>query len=370
MSRAVVLCAVLGACADVPTPVAFAGLSLVVTTDGDGTHVKSDVFEIDFPATGVLLPTHLLDATGQELLGSNPACAAESLVGVSVTPALTVAGGSSATSSKLTVVEAGPGVVKIRVTYAATYPCPSATSLSGSTDFTIVPSGRIVREDSVQPTAEVLSPSASCGCATSQQNFAFSTFYTFAGAGASQVQTDGTPIADDVFQSCSMYSNHGIAVSFAQLTDTHTRYHAGATAAHVLDWYANATTLPTDQKPMTSAIQIGAGATCQQLQAFLADAPISIGDTQLDSTDHDGIYRDNLAVHTSAFDIKPQPGKPNIPPGFAISVDLGGADHATITRSDGLEGTIGVPQREDGSRYLIFFPGGLAAGETITITPQ
>ncbi len=368
MPRVVLVCTVLVACADVPTPASFAGPSLAVTTDGDGTHVKSATFELAFPAIGVKLPDHLYNAAGVELLGRDPGCAAASLVGVSAAPAITLDGAASATTSELLIENAGPAIVKAHVTYASAYSCPAATQLGGATDFTIFPSGRIVREDlGVQATTLALSASPSCGCATTQQNFAVSTFWAFAGTGASQVLTDGNPVTAGATQACSMYGDHGIAVSFAGGGSTSTEFQLGATSAHVLHWVAGATSLSTDTHSMTSAINLGsAGQTCAQIMQPLYDAPIEIAGTTYPFTDHDGIYRDS-GVRTGAFEIRTPT---RIAPGWAISVDLGATDHATITRTPDLGTTVGVPQRELGTRFLLFFPDGLVAGETITITPQ
>lgn len=372
-SRAWVLFLV-AACADVPTPPQFDGPGLIVSTDSVGTHVdsyNSNVFSLVFSATGAKLPIQLT-ANEKDYLGTATGCAADSGVGFTLAPALTVAGGSPASTSTLTVIDPGPGVVKVRVAFDSAYNCPSATSISGTSDFTIFPSGRIVREDSVSPTKQALTPSATCGCASAQQNFTFSSAWTFDGVGAMQVQEDNSPVGPDVFLACTMYgtTHPGLAVSFANIAGSHTRFQTGATATHAIDFDADATSLATDTKVMTSAIQIGgAMETCHQLLVPLVDVPLQIGAQTYPYTDHDGVYRDvNGGVRTAAFDIVATT-KP-VPPGFAVSVDLGGADHATIVRNPDLGVAVGVPQREADTHYLIFFPDGLAVGETITITPQ
>ena len=164
-----------------------------------------------------------------------------------------------------------------------------------------------------------------------------------------------------------MYSDHGIAVSFAGGGSTSTEFQLGETSAHVLHWIADATSLSTKTFSMTSAINLGsAGQTCDQIMQPLYDSPIEIAGTTYPYTDHDGIYRD-AGARIGAFEIRTST---RIAPGWAISVDLGGTDHATITRTPDLGTTVAVPQRELGTRYLIFFPDGLGPGETITITPQ
>jgi hypothetical protein len=373
MSSRVWVLLLVTACADVPTPAQFDGPGLAVSTDAIGTHVdsyNSNNFSFVFSATGAKLPIQLT-ANGEDYLGTSSACATDSGVGFTLAPAITVAGGSPASTSTLTVVDPGPGVVKVRVAFDTAYSCPVATTISGTSDFTIFPSGRIVREDSVTPTTQELTPSATCGCATAQQNFTFSSAWTFDGAGATQVQEDNSPVAADVFLACTMYgtTHPGLAVSFANISGAHPRFHTGATATHAVDFDADATSLATDTKPMTSAIQIGAAMeTCHQLLVPLIDVPLQIGAETYPYTDHDGVYRDiNGGAHTEAFDIVATT-KP-VPPGFAVSVDLGGADHATISRSPDLGVAVGVPQHEADTHYLIFFPDGLAVGETIRVTP-
>lgn len=374
MSSRVWVLFMVAACADVPTPPQFDGPGLVVSTDSVGTHVDSyntNNFSFIFSATGAKLPIQLT-ANEKDYLGTSTACAADSGVGFTVAPALTVAGGSPASTSTLTVIDPGPGVVKVRVAFNSAYSCPSATAISGTSDFTIFPSGRIVREDSVSPTTQALTPSATCGCAAAQQNFAFSSAWTFDGIGATQVQEDNSPVAPDVFLACTMYgtTHPGLGVAFANIAGSHTRFHTGATATHAIDFDADATSLATDTKVMTSAVQIGAAMeTCQQLLVPLVDVPLQIGAQTYPYTDHDGVYRDvNGGARTAAFDIVATT-RP-VPSGFAVSVDLGGADHATIVKTPDSGVAVGVPQHEADTHYLIFFPDGLAVGETITITPQ
>ncbi|HEX7701237.1 MAG TPA: hypothetical protein VF403_10955, partial [Kofleriaceae bacterium] len=347
MSSRVWVLLLVAACADVPTPPQFDGPGLVVSTDSIGTHVdsyNSNIFSFIFSATGAKLPIYLT-ANGEDYLGTSTACAADSGVGFTIAPALTVAGGSPASTSMLTVIDPGPGVVKVRVAFNSAYSCPTATAIIGTSDFTIFPSGRIVREDSVTPTTQELTPSATCGCASAQQNFTFSSAWTFDGAGATQVQEDNSAVAPDVFLACTMYgaTHPGLGVSFANITGSHTRFHTGATATHAIDFDADATSLATDTKPMTSALQIGAATeTCHQLLVPLVDVPLQIGAQTYAYTDHDGVYRDvNGGAHTAAFDIVATT-KP-VPPGFAVSVDLGGADHATIVKTPDPGVAVGVP---------------------------
>jgi hypothetical protein len=237
-----------------------------------------------------------------------------------------------------------------------------------------------VREDlAVQPSTDQLGLVGACGCQqeTDPMNFHdlfFSSFWAFDPMGATQVQADGSAVTEDVYAACTMYAQRAVGVRWVQQAGTNTRFHAQLTASHIYD-------LPTldhkllDPTPrsITSAIQISdappaAPSDCGKVLAGLDPAvPLKIGDTLLEQQDHDGIYRDPL-THSAAFTIAPMGVA--LPPGFVVSVDLGGVDHATLTRSPAGANPIGVAQREDASRFLFVFTDGLEPGESITIEPR
>lgn len=95
-------------------------------------------------------------------------------------------------------------------------------------------------------------------------------------------------------------------------------------------------------------------------------ADVAIGHTPRDRADDDGIYRDSVP-HASAFDVARVNSA--VPAGFAISVDLAGATHATMTRSDAMPPRV-IAQREEGSRFLFVFFQELSPGESVTIEPH
>jgi hypothetical protein len=105
---------------------------------------------------------------------------------------------------------------------------------------------------------------------------------------------------------------------------------------------------------------------CGKILASIGDIPVMIGGTRLDVVDHDGIYRDP-STHKASFTIEPAGAA--VPAGFVVSVDLGGASHAAITRSPATA-RVAVAQRETSSRFLFVFFDGLAPGESITIEPR
>jgi hypothetical protein len=276
--------------------------------------------------------------------------------------------GAGHVRSTIMTLLSGPAVVKIRVTFGVDYLCPAIQTVSGTIDFTMFPGGRIVREDiAVTPSTNPLAQDANCGCqqsASSPADLRVLSYWAFEPMHATQVQANGQAATDGMLAACTMYPEVAIGVSWAEQA-AGARYHPNATASHVLDWTAGAATLATTPLSMTSAIQIAdtpdlPTSKCRDVLALLADAPLQIGDTRLPSADHDGIYRDPV-THTGAFEVKATGTE--VPSGFAISVDLGGADHADLS------GRIATVQH-DGGRFLIAFRDGLSPGDSFTIEPK
>jgi hypothetical protein len=376
MKYATVLSLLVG-CASVDDAPALSGPTLEVSVDS-AVHVTAPDYKMDFSDTGIRLPAHLT-VSEIELLGTEDC--SENLIGVAVAPAVAVAAGmphgSDAVRSEITTVLSGPAVAKVHVTFEVDYHCPTKQTVAGAIDFTMFPGGRIVREDlAIKPSTDRLTKAGNCGCQqeTNPTNFhdlVFSSYWAFRKTGATQVQPNGTrvdPLVDDLFAACTMYPELAIGVAWNQQSNTGTRYSPHETASHVLAWSTDSDPSMLDPTPqsMTSAIQIAdtPGLTdCAAVLALLADVPLEIGSTRLGATDHDGIYRD-ATVHTSAFDIKPVTEP--IPSDFAISVDLGGADHAVLHPA----GIAATAQREDGNRFVIVFRDGMNLGDVITIEPR
>jgi hypothetical protein len=374
MRYAIVLTALVG-CASVDDP---SGLNAqgMYTEEDTAFRVFAPGYQMNFSATGLHLPEHLLVNQGVlDVLGTDLACF-ESRVGVSVIPALSADAGT-ASRSTITPILNGPAVVKVNVTYEVDYSCPGPETLKGETDFTLLPGGRIVREDiMVTPSSNHLDKVGNCGCQQESNpsnfhNLFFTSFWAFDPIGATQVQANGNPVTEDVYSACTMYRDRAIGVAWEMQAGTGTRFKPNAAAAHVLDWVRDQTGLDPTPQSITSAIQIsntppGPPSDCGKVLALLADVPLQIGNTLLGSSDHDGIYRD-LAVHDSPFTITAHGA--DVPAGFVISVDLGGATHAKVTRSPAKD-EIGVVQRESDTRFLIAFTDGLAANESIAIEPR
>jgi len=372
----------LAGCASVSEPAGLAPPGLAVTSTG-GVRVIGPDFEMDFAPTGLHLPNHLTVSNGLvELLGVD-GCAAESLVGYGVTPAVSAAADLTGPGlrSEITTPLAGPAVVKVHVTFEVDYLCPAKQTMAGAVDFTVFPSGRVVREDlAVTPSTSHLIKAGSCGCQqttvpTDFSDLHFTSYWAFQPSGATQVQASGVAVTEDVFAACTMYPQRAIGVSWNKVdgSGTATRFHANVAASHILDWPTtpDRSTIDPVRQSMTSAIQISntppvAMSDCGKILDRLADVPLQIGDTVFDYSDHDGIYRDP-ARHGAAFTIAATTAA--VPAGFAVSVDLGGASHATFTRRPAAV-PVGLVQREAGDRFLIVFTDGLAPGEAIAVEPR
>lgn len=362
-------------CANVPS---FAVSEPVLRVTADrGVRVAGSNFELDFAASGVHMPEHLI-VDHVDVLGVDDTCRGENRIGIAVAPARQASAGVADTNPEPTVLAAGPLIAKVKVQYALDYTCPNNERLSGTSEFTIFPSGRIARWDSqVQPSNNSLTQVGECGCqhetdSVNFQDLFFSSFWAFEPVGANQVQANGNPVTDGVLAACTFYAEHAIGVAWQNPVPvgSHTRFHAQRTASHSLDWPTsnNRMILPTPQS-VASAIQITSPAPspnqCGAILDSLADVALTIGGENF-KPDSDGIYHDPT-VHTVAFDIAAATA--DVPAGFAISVDLGGADHAVIKRSDGTE-RIAVAQRELDNRFFIIVNDRLKLDDSLTIEPR
>lgn len=121
----------------------------------------------------------------QELLAGNtdPCVRDERAAGVSLYPAFAV-DHQSVQVGQATTLRAGPALATTRVTWAqavpmatATFGCDTATTVTGTIDFTVQPNGRVVRYDRVTVSAGV---STCAGCADPDGNPPiFTSYLTF-----------------------------------------------------------------------------------------------------------------------------------------------------------------------------------------------
>lgn len=385
MTRAIGLVA-LAACATVPDPPAELGDDRVVVSYANGgvqvrglTEAGATLYEMSFPSTAdqIGMPDSF-KVGGREVLRLAPDdCNRERRIGVALFPAGVVTSGDIASfggeSNVETIVEA-PGLAKVRVTYEIDYLCPSIQKLSGESVFTFFPTGRIVREDiGIEPSEGAIDPqgaSVECGCGFTDIDFFFTSFWAFADNGLDeQVDANNMQPRDGITSAaCTMYPTHGVGVAWQ---DASTRYHPSVASAHVYDFLAGQETIPADAMgTVTSAVQVHDGprvpGTCGDILAQLADPRLLVGEEQLGSTDHDGIYRPDQE-HSEVTELTTDDG---IPGSWAISMNLGGATHGRVTREPPIEDFVRFhadPETE-GNTVFVFLQG-LAPGESITIEP-
>jgi hypothetical protein len=272
--------------------------------------------------------------------------------------------GEGTDSTATTLIE-GPALVRVEVNYKVDYMCPGAQTLDGTSTFTMLPTGRIVRRDSIQPSTDTLAPNATCGCESGSGDLTFSTFYAFDAQAAQQVDAAGATLGDGTPQGCTIYPDAAIGVAFNPGDGTPRSSGAGA---HILDFERNTASLPNTRRETTSAIQIFsdddlAPSFCEDILGLLAVVNLSVNGEPR-TTDLDGVFDDEGVVHTGPITLEPIDDP--IPPGFAIQLDLGGATHATVSRPVDRV----FRQRGPGNTYFFVFPDELDVGDSITIVPE
>jgi hypothetical protein len=369
MARVLAVAVVVAGCASPTAP--DLGPSLV-TIVGDASATRLEVtppdtnslpYELDFPTTGVRLPSKLVIGL-VDALATN-ACPTESGIGVAVFPAIVATpldrGGPASDTGDVSVTMPGPGVGQVRVEWTAPYMCGGAQVASGVSTFTAFPTGRIVRHDEmVVPSSTTLMPGADCTCNSMPGSFFFTSFYAF--APGDDVNRDGSGASDGNQQYCTLYGDHGIGVSWP---DSATRVPHQSVYVH--DWANNVPTLEPVAQHLTSALQISPQNDCNAIQFGLDDNMLSIGGDPK-STDDNGLFVDDTR-HDAPFDITTSDPNIDVSPGFAIVLNMD--PHATITRTPPLAGQFFIAQLlPDADRVLVWFRDGLAGGETIHVEPQ
>jgi hypothetical protein len=354
---------VASACASPPAnPAGGALLAVDATTASVSTTSKAPIrYTVAFADHGVRMPQSVFIDDVDRV--ATDRCPAESGIGIGVAPVLNavapVHGGIDA-SGTLKIDLPGPVIARILITWMAPYMCSGAQQeAKGTSTFTFYPNGRIVRDDVATPSTTALG-GPDCGCG-GQSAYSFTSFWTF--AAAQVVNPDGTALTSGPVTSCAVYSNHMIGVAWPN-SSTHV-HQTAATSSFVYDWETDAAPLRPMSRGVTSAIMLSeqtAAASCGDVLSDLDDVPLLVNGVTM-ATDTSGMYVD-LAVHTSPV-VLSVPGA--LPRGSAISLNVG--DFASVTRSPAVDGDWYAIQN-DGDQSIFWFRDGLAAGETITITPR
>lgn len=341
--------------------------SILITADT--AHVASlgsVPYELQLATDGLLLPEQL-NFAGASWIASTEACPTEAGVGVNVFPAVRAAakgqGGDppspTDTSTKIEIELNGPAIARVRSHWAVDYACEGHNNTaSGDLVLTLFPSGRIIRRDEhVFATQTTLTmPNMPCGCAQASDYY-FTSSWTFPEAAVARDDHD-LPASNSLLQACAIVSGvGGVALAWP---DSHTRFHPTTSNAFVYDWDAGATTLGTGEHAVTTRMQLGTATSCPMLLAKLEMPAISVAG-EITTVGDDGIYAvDHPESGTFAIT-----ASTTIPPGWAIALHLGGADHIKIT-GEGADGYV-VEDDHGIGRTLIYFPKELAAGSSLSV---
>ncbi len=338
----------------------------LIDADATGKVLSHDLkYELQFAATGVRLPSSLTIGGSPELLLGG-GCPRESGIGFGVFPAITASGlNGSPGSSDLTVVMSGPAIARVRVAWSTPYPCQGAQIASGSTTFTLFPSGRIVRTDAaIMPSTThlgVTPKGEQCGCSSDSPGFDVETFWAFrAGTDVDESGAPSPPAGAPA--GCTLYPADGVGIGVGW-GDTATRM--PGQSIYVKDLVAQQATLDPAPSSWTSAIQLANTATsCSDILAGLVDPDILVGGAHVQS-DETGIFRADGAL-TAAFTLTTTN---YVPPGWAVSLDLDPHAVLTSSRSTGTAWYAAQIDPADG-HTLLYFRDPLDVGDTITIEPK
>ncbi len=375
MKWAFVVTIALGACSSVDD-VTFPDPLMQVEENGGLVTVSpaQGGYSFTFAAGGQLaMPLEFTtQGTGnRNLFGLNQTCARESLVGISMFPAVAATADPQMgtenfdRSTDFTIESDGPYVVRIHTTYSITYDCPMTEELAGVTDYTLFPDGRIFRHDSnVTPAQHDLTEIAACGCGdATTSGFFFTSFWTFDAQGVTAV---GDAMND--LDTCLQYANQGIGMSWSKpaargVITPSTGPNLIANVFDFIDPTGSPTVSATLDEEVGSVLRIAPD--CGQALASTVDPHLLVGTSDI-QIDLDGVYVDE-ATHDAAFTLRARDLNTPMPP-FAFVTDVGG--HATISIDDNELSPSQVHAQPDGNRTLFYFAEGLAPNSTITIDPQ
>jgi hypothetical protein len=376
-----VTCVCAGACAKleernnggpVPQVVAVSADTSIVTGGGEAK------FALEFSSTGVRLPISFKH-NDMELLATN-ICPEPSLAGISLEPMTTAVAGRAVAAglesqNTIRATWTGPAVAQVIVTYGVEYDCAGKQTLEGSSTFTIFPSGRVVRNDAVQPTksAAAIDTSSCGGCrGPTGAGSRFDAFWTLRPDG-DRWEIDPmngermlTPTQIGTASvSCALYSTHGIALGWAgDGTPSSDQLDNIDPMAFRYDFAKGTMIDSTVEVGLSHLIFAESGHTCAELEAKLIQPPFVI--------DHHGMQ----PLLPSAFGIYEYPNRVDYAEirtqsglayqhGFALRLDIGEPEHLRIERKSGEQLT--YVEQKDGAAYILWIQDGIAEGDSIII---
>jgi hypothetical protein len=359
--RWLVMSSLLGACAPTPplptsgidpSQVDYNGAFLsarsgpLVMQMGTPPQIQMPLILVSFPndTTNLLAPPPAANQCG------------EGYAGINFSPVARASAATTVGMSSTTTLLQGPAVARFKVDYSVPYQCNGMRTLSGSSTFTMLPSGRIERlDENVIASPSAISGADGCGCAQSPaEQFVWSSFWTF-NSEAELTPADSNRTGE-YGAGCTIFDGQTIAVKFDKPSEQ--RDIAGN---HFVAFWTGTPFMLTEPQRSRSSIAISPASSCANALMRLEDPTILIEGK--DVTTEQGIYVDTSAPYTSTVRIETNFPVPN---GFALQINLAGATHARVLK-DGFE--FGYTAELDGEHPVFWFNTEFMPNETITIEP-
>jgi hypothetical protein len=352
----------LGACAPTP-PLATGGIDPAqVEYNGAYLEARSGPLvmrmgtppEIQMPVILVASPNDMTN-----LLAPAPATnqCGEGYVGINLSPAARASAATMVGMSSTTTLLQGPAVARFSVEYKVPYECNGLHTLSGTSIFTMLPSGRIERLDDmvIGSSSSIPSTAGECGCAQSAtEQFLFSSFWSF--RSTAELTAGDANRTDEFGPGCTLFDGQTIAVKYDKPSEQQ-----AFNGTHLVYFAKSTPFMLTEPQRSRSSIVITPGPSCSGALKKLEDPTLIIDGK--DVTTEQGIYVDTAAPHTKTVRIGTNFA---LPDGFALQINLAGATHARVLK-DGLE--VGYTAELDGEHPVFWFNTDLQPNSEITIEP-
>ncbi|MDQ3341106.1 MAG: hypothetical protein M4D80_38605 [Myxococcota bacterium] len=374
MLRVVLLAVACAGCASVP-PAENTNVNSgpELTVYEDGAEISGTGFSMSFAKTGVRLPTSLIH--GVEVFGES-SCPTPSRAGVSIDPFQTAVGGRlfpsfDQSKNTLDVLMAGPAIVQIAVNYDVPYACAGPQSLRGVATFTLSPSGRIVRTDTVQAsTGQMITDAAACTqtCNNMQRAATLEVFWAIRPNGVRSRADDmaiGPLAAADVMLSCAEYEEHTVAIEWSGMGRA-TEPTLGGPLMYTQTLFDKQSAVSQAMHTSSSTILVAPGReTCSAMAKRMRLPPKLVFD---DGTARDvvldaaGIYSDTTP--RTRVELRPLADEA-VNDGFAVRLDLDESTHVSVRHRDGSK--IKHTVQPDGPNTVIWVEGGIAVSDAVII---
>lgn len=356
-----------------------------------GQTIFNSKYEMSFARSGggdteIPLPISLKFGS-QELLNTDHVCPQESGIGLSGVGFGFYPLGTFDGSTGVPVVDAtnfsalaGPAIYKQVVSFTHGYECGGSQEFIARSEYTLFPSGRIHRDDTVVSSNQGAienamnggSPCGACQPLGASDGWSFSSFWSF--ESITNVKVDGSAQQlIDPETGCVLAGGTTIGIRNVEGPGKRLVEDINLTGSHyVFDFRRNERNdlgqpgQAVDNEHAISKIVVSSGADgCDTVLAKLDDPPIEVNGTFLPAS-IDGIYQ--AANETNPFTIS---SNAIITHGIAVRLDMRGKEYITVTRTSGDDANM-LPQVENGpdgkpQALLLWLDDGIPEGESYIV---